>query len=148
MRFTWGHAAIVIPVIIAVVFTSVLIKAMSLKGRAELVVDNYYAKEIAYQENIDATDNAGQINLDLTLITTPNLAIGLSADKALTGAEGTVKLFRPSNKALDFDIPLQLDANNQMALPLEKVITGAYQIQIWLTIDDTPYYIEENVFMP
>lgn len=148
MRFTWGHAAVVIPVTIAVVFTGVLIKAISLKGRAELVVDNYYAKEIAYQENIDHTDNGKQINLTVNLITSPAVGFVLSADKEIAPVNGTVYMFRPSNKHLDFSMPLQLDSNNAMQLPNDKIVTGRYQLQVQFESEGTPYYIEHNVFIP
>lgn len=148
MRFTWGHAAIAIPTIIAIVFTTVLIKAISLKGRAELVVDDYYAKEIGYQKNIDDTQNGQDVNLKLELITTPILGITLSADKSLAYASGSLNMFRPSNKQLDFEMNLVLDSAQFMKLPESKLQTGAYQIQIQMEVDGQSLYIEQNVFIP
>ena len=58
MRFTWGHAAIAIPVTIVVVFTTVLIISMSDEHKTELVTEDYYAKELAYQDEIDQGRNA------------------------------------------------------------------------------------------
>ena len=65
MRFTWGHASIAIPVIIVVVFTSVLIRNMADDKKTELVTEDYYAQEIQFQDQIDHTKNALILKTDL-----------------------------------------------------------------------------------
>ena len=148
MRFTWGHAAILIPVTIVVVFTSVLIRSMADDKKTELVTDDYYAKEIQFQDQLDRVKNALELNTDFTWTKNdPNWILGLKGDFKYSDVEGTLTIFRPSDSKLDFEVPIQLDSNYTLKVPSNKFVNGKYQVQVLWTVDDKDCYLEKNVFI-
>jgi len=148
MRFTWGHAAIAIPVTIVVVFTTVLIISMSDEHKTELVTEDYYAKELAYQDEIDQGRNAASLNTELTWASNRDyLTLGLRGDFDPEEIEGFINVFRPSDESLDFEEPLDLDENGNQNFDFEKFKVGKYQIQVFWTVGQTECYLEKNIFI-
>ncbi|HID39929.1 MAG TPA: hypothetical protein EYP36_10515 [Calditrichaeota bacterium] len=148
MRFTWGHAAIAIPVTIVVVFTTVLIRSMADEHKTELVTKDYYAKELAFQDQIDQTKNA--LLFHTVMEWTDNekgFELKLTGDYSPENVTGTFKAFRPSSKSLDFDEPIQLDSNGVQSISANKFQIGKYQIQISWNVDGTDCYLEKNIFI-
>jgi len=148
MRFTWGHAAIAIPVTIVVVFTSVLIRSMADDKNTELVTEDYYAQEIQFQDQIDQTKNAQELNTRLNWSKVDaNWQLDLTGDFESTSAEGEVHFYRPSNSKLDITIPLELNDSGQQMISANNFEKGKYQIQVKWNIDGTECYLEKNIFI-
>jgi hypothetical protein len=149
MKFTWAHAAILIPILIVVVFTSVLIVSMSEDRQEQLVTEDYYAKELDYQSEIDNTENAlGKGAVIEFQQEGSNFHLQLTGDFSPTECAGTVHFFRPSNEKLDVEIPLQLDSNGVQVIEGSTFQSGRYQIQINWELEGANYYLEKNVFIP
>lgn len=149
MRFTWGHAAIAIPVTIVVVFTTVLIRSMADENKTELVVDDYYAKELRFQEQIDKTKNALLVQTNLDWVQNgQNFHLLLSGNFKSENVSGTLVVYRPSDSSLDFEIPLSLDSNGVQVVNGNKFTRGKYQIQVNFTVNDTLCYLEKNIYIP
>ena len=148
MKFTWAHAAIAIPITIVVVFTSVLIRSMSDEKKTELVTEDYYAKEIQFQEQIDRTKNALVLktNLEWNKVG-ENWQLGLKGDYDPELAEGTLTIYRPSDSSLDFDVPMVLDVNFNQMVSGKNFKKGKYQIQVRWTANDLDCYLEKNIFI-
>ncbi len=147
MRFTWGHAAIAIPVTIVVVFTTVLIMSMAEDRKTELVTDDYYAKEIQFQDQLDRVKNALALETDFTWNKEgSDWVLGLKGNYDINEIEGTLTLFRPSDSKLDFEIPMQLDTNYQQRVPTSKMVNGKYQLQVFWTVEGKECYLEKNIF--
>ena len=148
MRFTWGHAAVAIPVTIVVVFTSVLIRSMSDDKKTELVTDDYYAKEIQFQKQIDRTKNALLLNTVLTWKRNgDNLVLGLKGDfnpKLLTGE---LTIYRPSDSKLDFVVPIVLNEEGEQFVATSRFKLGKYQIQVRWNVEGKDCYLEKNIFI-
>ena len=148
MRFTWGHAAIAIPVTIVVVFTTVLIRSMADEHKTELVTEDYYAKEMAFQEQIDQSKNAAELNSELLWASNRDyFTLSLAGDFSKENAEGTVYIYRSSDSSLDFEVTLELDSIGNQDFAFDKFKKGRYQVQISWTIDGTDCYLEKNIFI-
>ncbi|MGB0391546.1 MAG: FixH family protein [Salibacteraceae bacterium] len=148
MRFTWGHAAIAIPVTIVVVFTSVLIRSMADDKKTELVTEDYYAKEIQFQDQLDRVKNALELNTNFTWTKSEDSwVLGLSGDFTHKEVKGVLTVFRPSDSSLDFEIPIQLDSNFKQVVSASKFVKGKYQIQVKWTVNGKECYLEKNVFV-
>lgn len=148
MRFTWGHAAIAIPVTIVVVFTAVLIRSMAEENNTELVTEDYYAKEMAFQDQINHSKNAAELNSELSWASNgDSLGLQLTGDFSPVNVTGKVSFFRPSNSKLDFSTDLVLDENAKQNFSDNKFKKGKYQIQVSWTVDGTDCYLEKNIFI-
>ena len=148
MRFTWAHAAVAIPVTIVVVFTSVLIRSMSDDKKTELVTDDYYAREIQFQEQINKTKNALILKTELDWRSNGgNWELGLKGEFAPELVKGVLTVYRPSDSSLDFDVPIKLDSNGTQLISGEKFKKGKYQIQVRWNASDLDCYLEKNIFI-
>tara|TARA_R110002050_G_scaffold297339_2_gene458623 strand:+ start:34614 stop:35063 length:450 start_codon:yes stop_codon:yes gene_type:complete len=148
MRFTWGHASIAIPVIIVVVFTSVLIRSMADDKKTELVTEDYYAQEIQFQDQIDHTKNALILKTDLLWKREGDQWIlGLNGDFAPGELTGELTVYRPSDSNLDFKVPILLNEKGQMSIPNARFKNGKYQIQVKWNVAGKDCYLEKNIFI-
>ncbi len=148
MRFTWGHAAIAMPVTIVVVFTAVLIRSMSDEFNTELVTEDYYAKELKFQDQINQTKNAQLLETKFTWEKSgDSYVLGLKGNFDPELASGNVQAFRPSDEKLDFVLPLRLDSNGNQSILRNQFMVGKYQIQVSWNVNNQDCYLEKNVFI-
>lgn len=149
MRFTWGHAAIAIPVVIVIVFTSVLIISITKEQQTHLVVQDYYAKEIAFQDQIDFSKNAQKYGARVKMNAENNFwKIQLSGDFDPTQLNGSIVAFRPSDPNLDFELELELNQAGEQLISLNTFAKGKYQIQLRFDVNGDHCYLEKVVFIP
>jgi hypothetical protein len=145
-KFSWGHGITLVLVIIIVGFTYVLF--MSFNKEFDLVAEDYYAKELTFQNEIDKRENA--LRADKRITTTfdkQHLILEfMGVDNTLDS--GTVKLFRPSSKELDMTFDMKLDTSQKLFIPFKKLRKGKYIVQADWTENQKGFYVEETVFVP
>ncbi len=145
MKFHWGHGILIALLLIVVTFSTALVLSFSDEKNHELVTEDYYAKELAFQEQIDRSDNAKKAGY--SLVTEQNeggLSVSITGLKA-AGVNGTAKLMRPSDEALDLTVPLSTDgACLFKAIELKR---GKYALTVSWEENDTSYLLEKQVFV-
>ncbi len=140
MKFNWG-TGIVLSFIafIAFILYFVVLSFRDPASNHDLVTDDYYKKELNYQQDLDASKNLEQFGGGVqALITEDGLLIEFPAAMEATKINGTVSLYRPSNKQLDFETPIQL-SNRQMLIPKSRLLDGRWDIRISWTYGGKPY---------
>lgn len=140
-KFHWGHGIAVFYVI----FVATLIVALvaSTKVDHSLVVDDYYAQDIAYQERYDKTTNE---------LTDNSVSISYSRENGKVVLEfteeaiptGTIHFYRASDKSLDFFTSI---TDRKMEIPTSEVAQGKWRIKIDWKSGDKKYYKEEDIFI-
>lgn len=146
MKFNWG-TGLMIGMALFVSFILFLVITMSTdkKYHYDLVTEEYYQKEMAYQTEIDAEENSkvfseairGEKTKEGWLLTFPT---EVDASKVT----GTVFLYRPSQLVLDFQLPLVLQ-DNQIIIPHQQLVEGRWNITIEWRYKDTPYLYKEKI---
>lgn len=131
MKWNWGKG-LVVGMLAFMSFILYLVITMSTdkKYSHDLVTEEYYAKEMAYQKEIDAEENVLSLSNKITGERTPEGWL-LTFPKELQkpSHSGEVFLYRPSNKQLDFQFPLELSGQN-LLIPDNKLIDGRWNITI------------------
>ncbi|WP_282159657.1 FixH family protein [Ulvibacterium marinum] len=131
MKINWG-TSIVLAFIGFIGFILFFVVRMSMDNKAnhDLVTEEYYKQELAYQKEIDAEANAKNL-VDPIKIEKTNNGLLLKFPKILEGQniQGTVSLYRPSNKHLDFDLPVSL-SNTHLLIPDKRLLGGRWDIKI------------------
>ncbi|HBH07327.1 MAG TPA: hypothetical protein DDX92_12075 [Flavobacteriales bacterium] len=146
MRFTWEHATWTVVVLIVVTGIGTFI--LSLGERTELVTDDYYARELAFQEQIDKIENAQSINAKIGWSqNSGGYQFSMTGDFDHTQVKGRIVFFRPSSRELDTQYPLNLDSNGVQNVPLELLKPGRYQIQASWNDGIKDFYLEKNIFV-
>jgi nitrogen fixation protein FixH len=131
MKFNWG-TAIVIAFIGFIGFILFFVIRMSTdqKYNHELVVEDYYQQELNYQDEIDKVSNTKALSEEITCLKTDEgLLITFPTDVDQERINGKVFLDRPSNKQLDFEIPISL-SNHNLLIPDKRLLDGRWNIKI------------------
>lgn len=111
----------------------------------DLVAEDYYAQEVAFQQQIDQQNNVSKLTQKPSWSITEE-HFKLSFPNAFT--KGSVHFFRPSDKTLDFGEALKVDSNGQQQIALNKFKRGVYKVQLSWADQEEAYYIEEQIFIP
>lgn len=131
MKLNWG-TGIVIAFIGFISFILYFVVRMSTDNRAnhDLVTDGYYKQELAYQKEIDAQNYAAALDAELTIEKIPDgLLINFPENYNYKTINGTMFLYRPSNRHLDFSLPISL-SNSHLLIPDNRLLDGRWDITI------------------
>lgn len=141
MKFNWG-TGIVIAFVLFISFIVFLVVKMNTNQiyQHDLVTEDYYKKELEYQEKI--YNAASAVAMDYTIELSQHLdGLLVHFPEQLENAEvhGSVFMYRPSNKKLDFTTPIKLK-HSKMLIPSEYLVEGRWNVEINWTYKNTPYY--------
>lgn len=105
---------------------------MNTEDRAdhELVTEDYYEQELAYQKEIDAKKNAAELKAKLVIAKSEEgLIVNFPENFNPKKITGKVSLYRPSDRHLDFNFPISL-SNTHLHIPDNRLIDGRWDIAI------------------
>ena len=109
----------------------------------DLVSDQYYKDEIAYQDVIDGTKNANALFGKTSVIENPSgIVIELPAEMKNHPVKGTVLFYCPSNMENDRHIELATDTDGKQAIDIKKFHKGNYTVKIDWKDGSTHFYTE------
>ncbi|WP_299114581.1 FixH family protein [uncultured Winogradskyella sp.] len=131
MKINWG-TAIVIAFVGFISFIMYFVVSMSTndKYNHDLVTDDYYQQELKYQEDIDKVENAKKLSENISWKKTEKgIVLTFPKDLSIKDIKGKVFLYRPSNKQLDFEIPISLSIHN-LLIPDNRLLDGRWNITI------------------
>jgi nitrogen fixation protein FixH len=122
---------------------------MSFNQKIDLVNEKYYEKELAFQQQINAMENAKNIAEQITHeMNAGSLNLQFPAEVGNKDSEGTIVFFRPSDATKDYECPLQLNSSNVQSISLKNLSPGMYKMQISWTRNQTPFYVEQVIVIP
>ncbi|MEW7289996.1 FixH family protein [Aquimarina sp. 2304DJ70-9] len=145
MKINWG-TAIVLVFIGFISFIMYFVIKMNLNEQFshDLVTEEYYKEELAFQKEIDAEKNAKALKNNIVVKSTENgLLITFPQDKNYTSISGTISLYRPSNKKLDFEIPIALDSST-LIISSDRLLEGRWDIKIDWKYENTAYLFKKS----
>jgi len=143
-KLNWG-VGIVITIACFIGFIMFFVIKMSTdkKYDHDLVTEEYYKQELAYQDQIDAQQNSARLAKNIQVeVTAEGIQIMFPSEKQ--NIKGEVSLYRPSNKKLDLEIPISLE-NQQMLIPVEKLVEGKYKLSINWKSNKTTYLYKKDL---
>ncbi len=146
MKFNWG-TGIVIAIVGFISFIMYFVITMSTDNTYshDLVTDKYYQQELLYQQEIDATKNAKALEENITLNRTlKGIQINFPSNFAPKGIKGKVFLYRPSNKQLDFEIPISL-TNTYLLVPEKRLLDGRWNITVSWNYKNKDYLFKQEL---
>jgi len=145
-QLNWGHKlAIVIGLFLVAILGMVFVAS---RQTNEMIDDNYYQKEMAYQQVIDAQSNLMKVSsnnlvsqdMDEVIITLP-----VGTFEHLDS--GRVELLRNDASLKDVVLELRPDGYSRRSIPKEQLYPGLYRARIQWIDKGIPYYREESVYV-
>jgi nitrogen fixation protein FixH len=146
MKINWG-GGIVIGMILFIGFIMFMVITMLTNKEYDhdLVTEGYYEKDLKYQQEIDAEENTNRLSEKITGKRVPEgwqliFPEEIDPDKI----KGNVFLYRPSNKRLDFNIPIVI-SNAQLLIPDERLLDGRWNITVDWEYEGGHYMYKESI---
>lgn len=148
MKFNWG-TGIVLAFIGFISFILYFVIAMSTNKKIEsdLVTENYYGQELQFESELIKQRNAQALKQNISWKHMPEgLVISFPSDMDPADITGTVFLYRPSNKQLDFESSISLSENN-LLIPDKRLLDGRWNIKVdWEYQGNTYVYKKDIVY--
>lgn len=142
MKFNWGTGIVLsILCFMGFILFFFIKTTRNQEYNHELVTENYYEKELEYQNNINIENNTRNQAMQVAIYHQNNQGIQLTFPEKTKQKElsGVVRFYRPSNEKLDFEMPIKTQ-NAVMHIPDEKLVKGRWNISV-------EYYIENNKYI-
>lgn len=138
----WSYGIVIAYVLFITFILSLVYKTF--QNDVDLVADDYYAQEIAFQNIIDGQKNYKSLNKSLVLkqtndsikITFPHV----SGEKI----DGKVLFFRPSNKGWDINSTI---SNQVLSLSKTEYKNGQYIMKATWKVAGVDYYHQQPLFV-
>jgi hypothetical protein len=145
MKISWGYKIIFIYA--AFVLGILTMVFLSAKENRDLVSENYYAEEIAYQKLIDQSSKTAALSAPVELIESANQLI-IQLPKEFYGwqTKGDWTLYYAADKARDIAGNINT-ANGKYTIAIPREATGQYLFKMHWKVDNKEYYFEKNIFL-
>ena len=146
MKFNWG-TGIVITFILFIGFILFFVISMSTnkKYKYDLVTEKYYQKELSFQGEIDAEKNGKKLEEDIKIErTNKGLEIHFPKNFEPEKITGKIFLYRPSNKQLDFEIPISL-SDSYLLVPEKNLLDGRWNMAVNWSYNNKDYLFKKEI---
>lgn len=121
---------------------------MCMNQKIDLVSDDYYEKELAFQSRITEMNNSNALSEKISHdISSNELHLQFPSEFKNKEIKGEVFLFRPSDASKDVKMPIQLN-DLEFSIPLKKLYKGLYKMQISWSAKSISYFTEEIIVIP
>ncbi len=122
--------------------------AISMSEDVQLVTEQYYDKELRYQERIQATERANGLATRVNIELRPGVVVVRFPRLGRPGdVEGQVTLYRPANRAEDRTLPLVLDTLWTQNIPARALAPGLWRVQVQWRLHAEEYYAEQPLIL-
>jgi nitrogen fixation protein FixH len=126
-KFSWGTGIIIF--ISVFLLLDLIFILFSFSHKVDLVTNNYYEKELKYQDEINKQTNSSQLKERVTIDYQKSFVRIIYPKSLLSNnPAGTVRFYRPSNSVYDFETQLKLDSSGTQIIKTSGLIPGAWKI--------------------
>ncbi len=139
----WGKWIIVAFVLFAA-FIGTMITIM-MKQDIGLVTKNYYAEDLAFQEQMERKQNTEQLELKPEVVIEKNQLLKVYFPAVSYVEEGEVKLLRPSSEKLDQRFVLLPSADSVQVFSLDPLTPGPYRVKLQWKAEGKEFYLEKLI---
>lgn len=143
IKWNWGWGILIAIILFMALTLARVIFFMDKK--VDLVTDNYYDKEIKYQQQIDKEKRASkpgenvQVNYSGEI-----LNLTFPSDLSISGV---LYFYRPSDMNKDFKIPIKLNNEYNQSLNISGLERGLWKLQISWSVNKKDFYTEKTLML-
>lgn len=145
-KFSWGHG-VVVALLSFIAFILYMIFAFT-RGyqTSELISENYYEDELAYQHVIDAKKNAeSKQEQPVYRQLDDKIEIVFPESYQIDNGKVKMELFRTDDANLDVKKELELSSGNSINIPGNVLVPGSYTLKVKWTEHKKPFQIDYNL---
>ena len=113
----------------------------------DLVVEEYYKKDALYGEDYIKMQNAADlVEKPMVIQTKDSVEVKFPSSMSLQEIKGTVSFYRPSNKKLDFQVPISL-SKPSLLIPKLNLVGGRWDINLDWDYQSKTYKLKETIYI-
>ena len=148
MKINWGTGIVIA---FALFITFILYFVFSVQSNSkydnELVVEEYYKHDAKFGDEMIRIQNAQDLK-QKPLVSNTSEGITIVFPDVFVPKEikGKVSFYRPSNKKIDFDVPILL-SGSRLNVPKEKLLGGRWEINMEWQYQGKQYLTKEVVYI-
>jgi nitrogen fixation protein FixH len=146
MKINWGTGIVIgFVLFISFIMYFVINMATDKKYQYELVTEDYYKQELAFQDEINLEQKAIANQMQLH-IKKSNEGLQIFFPERLDSKkiQGTIFLYRPSNERLDFNLPLGISGNH-LLIPHKRLVDGRWNMKILWQYEGESYLFKKEI---
>ncbi len=147
LNISWGTKIAIL--YIGFVLLIGIMVAMCMNQKIDLVSDDYYARELVFQDKINETNNANALP-EKIIHTIQQDGVQLQFPSVFKNktVSGEILFFRPSDASKDFKSAVQLTKEGQQLITINNLSKGMYKMQIKWVAEGVSYFSEEVIVIP
>ena len=145
MKLNWGTAIAIFYTCFVIAMVTMVVR--STQNKMDLVQENYYEKDLAYESFRAKRQNASVLTEKADIkYSIAEQAVEIALPKGMSAAKGKLNFFRPSNKQLDTSFELEVNEKGQMLIPVnQKIKPGLWRIQLDWEYEGQAYFQETSI---
>lgn len=121
---------------------------IALSSPTDLVAEDYYQRGLEYEGRIQSIQRTESAGSPMTVAgATGGVTIVVPRAAQPGGVRGTVTLYRPSDRAMDFDAPLSLDSSGRMRIESPRLQPGLWTVKVAWVAGGVAYYEEAKLVL-
>jgi nitrogen fixation protein FixH len=146
MKINWGTGLVIgMALFISFILYFVIKISTDKKYDYDLVTEQYYQKEMVFQKEFDAEENSNSLETNISgEKTAEGWMLTFPKNIDYTKVKGTVFLYRPSNKQLDFQLPLKLSSPN-LLIPDKRLVAGRWNTIVQWSYEGEDYLYKKEI---
>ena len=147
ISLNWGTGIVISFVLFMSFILYFVIKVQSSsKYNNELVVEEYYKKDAHFETEMMQIQNAHDLaQQPQILVNAQGISVVFPKQFDPAKMNGTVSLYRPSNKKLDFEIPISTSSST-LLIPDTSLIGGQWDITLSWEYEGKSYLSKHNIY--
>ena len=148
IKFNWGTGIVIA---FGLFMTFILYFVVEVQSNSkydnDLVVDEYYKHDARFGEEMKRTPNAQDLGeKPKVVVTQSGVQIIFPSAFVPNKIKGIVSLYRPSNKKLDFEIPISI-SEPTLLIPNKSLVGGRWDINMEWQYDGKSYLTKETIYI-
>ena len=113
----------------------------------DLVVEEYYKQDAHFGDEMTKVQNAQDLaQKPIVSIIDEGISIVFPESFISKNIKGKVSLYRPSNKKLDFEVPISL-SNSTLLIPKKSLVGGRWDINMEWEYSGKIYLTKETIYI-
>ena len=144
-NFHWGHAIFIFFVFYIGALAFVMFQTTQVNHN--LVVDDYYAQDLAYQGKYDKIENAGRDNKTISPSWNQLKKEFIVVFDSNQSKQGVIILYNPTNKFKDQRMPFHDIVNDTVIFENIVLSPGRWKVQSDWSENGVAYYLEQEIYI-
>jgi hypothetical protein len=148
MKINWGTGIVMaFGLFMAFILYFVIEVQSNSKYDNDLVIEEYYKHDAQFGKEMQRTQNAQDlVEKPKVIVTQEGVLITFPSVFVPKKIKGTVSLYRPSNKKMDFEIPISI-SEPTLLIPKKSLVGGRWDINMEWQYEGKSYLTKETIYI-